>query len=153
LTRYPPQGRRGWGPFVAHARWGTGLLDYLPKRGDATVCMLLIETVAAVQNIEQICQVEGIDCAFIAPFDLSTALGVSGQFDAPVYVDAVATLERAILKARIPLGGAALTRDQTHALLARGYTVPSHGFDTLMLADFVRQARAWCDTAPPPRRP
>jgi len=47
LTRYPPQGRRGWGPFIAHSRWGVELLDYLPKRGHETVCGLLIETRAA----------------------------------------------------------------------------------------------------------
>src|ERR671915_172159 len=57
LTRYPPRGRRGWGPFVAHARWGVGLADYLPRRGEETVCVLLIETRAAVENIEAICRV------------------------------------------------------------------------------------------------
>ena len=66
LTRYPPHGRRGWGPFVAHARWGVGLFDYLPQRGDETVCMLLIETRAAVENIEAICRVEGVDGMIIA---------------------------------------------------------------------------------------
>jgi 4-hydroxy-2-oxoheptanedioate aldolase len=57
LLRYPPHGRRGWGPFVAHARWGVGLFDYLPQRGGEAVCVLLIETRAAVENIEAICQV------------------------------------------------------------------------------------------------
>ena len=37
LTRYPPQGRRGWGPFVAHSRWGVNLFDYTDQRGAATV--------------------------------------------------------------------------------------------------------------------
>lgn len=40
LTRYPPEGRRGWGPFVAHSRWGVGLFDYLSQRGGETVCTL-----------------------------------------------------------------------------------------------------------------
>src|SRR5215213_6262493 len=60
LVRYPPRGRRGWGPFIAHARWSTPLFEYLPQRGSETVCMLLIETVAAVENIEAICRTEGI---------------------------------------------------------------------------------------------
>jgi 4-hydroxy-2-oxoheptanedioate aldolase len=148
LVRYPPLGCRGWGPFIAHARWGTTLFDYLPKRGSETVCMLLIETLAAVENIDKICRVEGVDCIIIAPFDLSTALGVSGRLDAPEFVQAVEKLERAILAAGIPLGGAALTREQTHALLARGYTVPVQGFDVLMLAGLVRQTKEWRDTAP-----
>jgi 4-hydroxy-2-oxoheptanedioate aldolase len=51
LTRYPPRGRRGWGPFIAHSRWSVELQDYLPKRGPETVCGLLIETKDAVDNI------------------------------------------------------------------------------------------------------
>ena len=75
LLHYPPHGRRGWGPFVAHARSRMGLFDYLPKMGKAIVCMLLIETRAAIENIEAICKVDGVDCMVIAPFDLSTNWG------------------------------------------------------------------------------
>ena len=57
---------------------------------------LLLETVEAVENIDEILQVLGIDFLGSAQFDLSTALGVSGQFDVPVFVEAVAVLERAM---------------------------------------------------------
>jgi 4-hydroxy-2-oxoheptanedioate aldolase len=143
LVRYPPQGRRGWGPFVAHARWGIGLLDYLPMRGGESVCMLLIETHAAVENIEAICKVEGVDCMVIGAFDLSTDLGVSGRFDAPEMREAIGHLEKVILEAGIPLGAAALTREQTRGLLDKGYRVLVQGFDVLMLAGFVRQTAEW----------
>jgi 4-hydroxy-2-oxoheptanedioate aldolase len=143
LTRYPPGGRRGWGPFVAHARWGVGLQDYLPQRADETVCVLLIETRAAVENIEAICRVEGVDAMIIAQFDLAVELGVPGRFDAPEFRDAFAHLERAILAKGIPLGAAALSREQTRALLNRGHRLPVHGFDVLMLAGLVRQAAEW----------
>jgi HpcH/HpaI aldolase/citrate lyase family len=93
LTRYPPEGRRGFGPFVGHSRWGVDLFDYLPKRGGETVCAILIETRSAIEHLEEICKVEGIDCMTIAPFDLSTELGVSGQLDAPELVEAVTRRE------------------------------------------------------------
>jgi 4-hydroxy-2-oxoheptanedioate aldolase len=109
--------------------------------------MLLIETVAAVENIETICRVEGIDCMIIAPFDLSTELGVSGRFDAPEFREAVAKLERIILGSGIPMGGAAFTREQTHAILARGYRLLVHGFDVLMLGGLVREAAEWRGSA------
>ena len=83
VTHYPPRGRRGWGPFIAHSRWGVELHDYLPNRGPQTVCGLLVETKDAVDNIEDICGVEGIDYLMVATFDLSTELGVPGKFDAP----------------------------------------------------------------------
>jgi len=71
LTRYPHEGRRGWGPFVAHSRWGVDLFDYVGQRGGETVCAILIETRSAIDNIRAICKVEGIDCMTIAPFDLA----------------------------------------------------------------------------------
>jgi 4-hydroxy-2-oxoheptanedioate aldolase len=96
-----------------------------------------------VANIEAICQIEGIDGMIIAQFDLSTELGVSGQFDAPEFRDAFAHLERVILEAGIPLGAAALTREQTRELLHRGHRLPVHGFDVLMLGNLVRQTAEW----------
>jgi 4-hydroxy-2-oxoheptanedioate aldolase len=105
LTRYPPEGRRGFGPFVGHSRWGVDLFDYLPKRGGETVCAILIETRSAIEHLEEICRVEGIDCMTIAPFDLSTELGVSGQMDAPELVEAITYAEQVIRDAGIPLGG------------------------------------------------
>ena len=143
LTRYPPEGRRGWGPFVAHSRWGVGLFDYLSRRGAETVCTLLIETRSAVDNIEEICRVEGIDCLTIAPFDLSTELGVSGRMDAPELLEAVTHAERVIGESGIPLGGAALTMEQTQALLEKGYRLLWHAFDVLVLKQFVQQTAGW----------
>jgi 4-hydroxy-2-oxoheptanedioate aldolase len=139
----PPQGRRGWGPFVAHSRWGTELFDYLGQRGGETVCALLIETRSAIDNIEEICQVEGIDCLTIAPFDLSTEMGVSGQLNAPELVQAITHAERVILESGIALGGAALTEEQTRALVKKGYRLLWHQFDVLILKQFVRQTAEW----------
>ena len=119
------------------------LSDYLGQRGGETVCALLIETRAAIDNIEEICQVEGIDCLTIAPFDLSTELGVSGQLNAPELVQAVAYAERVILESGIPLAGAALTQEQTHSLVKKGYRLLWQAFDVLLLKQFVRQAAEW----------
>jgi 4-hydroxy-2-oxoheptanedioate aldolase len=143
LTRYPPRGRRGWGPFVAHSRWHVELFDYLGQRGGETVCTILIETRSAIDNIEEICKVEGIDCLVIAPFDLSTDLGVSGRLDAPELVAAINHAERVILEAGVPLGGAALTKEQTRALVEKGYRLLGHQFDVLILKQFVRQTAEW----------
>ncbi len=143
LTRYPPHGRRGWGPFVAHSRWGVDLFDYLAQRGGETACTLLIETRAAIGNIEEICKVEGIDCLTIAPFDLSTELGVSGRLNAPELVEATTHAEGVIGEAGIPLGGTAMTREQTRALAEKGYRLLWHGFDVLVLKEAVRQAAEW----------
>jgi 4-hydroxy-2-oxoheptanedioate aldolase len=79
----------------------------------------------------------------IGEFDLSTELGVPGRFDAPEMREAVAHLVVVILEAGIPLGAAALTREQTRSILERGYRLPVHGFDVLMLGGSVRQTAEW----------
>lgn len=48
-----------------------------------------------------------------------------------------------ILEAGIPLGATALTREQTRSILERGYRLPVHGFDVVMLGGLVRQAAEW----------
>jgi 4-hydroxy-2-oxoheptanedioate aldolase len=132
--RYPPHGSRGWGPFAAHSRFGTSLQEYSGAVGPLVTCCVLIETAEAVENIDAILAVPGLDIVVVAPFDLSGALGVEGQFDSPVFVDAVATVERAVGK-KVPLGGVALTREQSASLAAKGYRVLLNGVDVLMLKE------------------
>lgn len=142
-VNYPPAGTRGWGPFVAHSRFQTTPRDYATEVGPHIACCVLLETAEAVENIDAILQVPGIDLVIVAQFDLSTALGVSGQFDAPVFLEAVETIERAVARHPVPLGGAGLSSDQSAALIARGYRVLFHGFDILMLKDAVAGVMRW----------
>src|SRR4051812_917702 len=143
IVTYPPEGARGWGPFAAHSRHGVALGDYLGEVGPRIACVLLIETVEAVHDIEAILTVPGIDLAILAQFDLSTALGVHGRFDAPEFRDAVATVERAARKAGVPLGTSALTPEQSRAAAEAGYRALIHGFDVLMLKQQVAAFRGW----------
>lgn len=140
--RYPPNGTRGFGPFIAQSRWGTQMPTYRQAVEDQIVCCLLIETRGAVQAIEEICAVPGIDIIVPAQFDLSTALGVSGQFDHPDFVAAVTRIERAALAAGLPLGGVAFTQAQADALFARGYRIIA-GFDVLWLRAQAGEMRGW----------
>jgi 4-hydroxy-2-oxoheptanedioate aldolase len=143
LVTYPPEGARGWGPFAAHSRHGVALGDYLGEVGPRIACVLLIETAEAVANIDAILAVPGIDLAILAQFDLSTALGVHGRFDAPEFRDAAATVERAAQKAGVPLGTSGLTPEQCRAAVEAGYQVLIHGFDVLMLKQQVAAFRHW----------
>ena len=145
--RYPPNGRRGWGPFVSHSRWGDTMAEYASTTAQDIVCMLLIETVEAVENIEEICQVEGVDCMIVASFDLSTELVVSGRFDHPKFLDAVARIEGAAFEAGIPLGAVGFTKEQTQAALAKGYRLVG-AFDVLWLKNAIQQSIEWTKSTP-----
>ena len=140
--RYPPHGVRGFGPFIAHSRWGVPMGDYLAAVDGHLVCNLLIETAEAVENIAEICAVPGIDLITPAQFDLSTALGISGQFDHPDFIAAVSKIEAAANAAAIPLAGVGLTQAQAKAAFAKGYRVIA-GFDILWLKAKAAEAQSW----------
>jgi 4-hydroxy-2-oxoheptanedioate aldolase len=143
FVTYPPEGLRGWGPFVAHSRFNTTLVDYANDVGPQVTCCLLIETPEAVENVDAILQVPGVDLAVVAQFDLSAALGVLGQFESPVFIEAVNAVERAAAANGMPLGGAALTAEQTGSLITKGYRVLFHGFDVLMLKNQITGFKTW----------
>jgi 4-hydroxy-2-oxoheptanedioate aldolase len=143
LVNYPPSGLRGWGPFVAHSHFKTALFDYLGEVGPQVTCCLLIETAEAVEHIDAILDVPRVDLAVVAQFDLSTALGVHGRFDSPVFVDAIVAIEQAAAANGIPLGGAALSAEQSASLIAKGYRVLIHGFDVLMLKNQIASFMTW----------
>ncbi len=140
--RYPPDGVRGFGPFLAQSRWGTELMDHRDRMQERLICCLLAETRDAVENIEEICAVPGIDLVVPAPFDLSTDLGVSGQFDHPDFTAALHRIETACHAAGLPLGGVSLVPEQAEALLSRGYRVIG-GFDAIWLRNAAKELKRW----------
>jgi 2-keto-3-deoxy-L-rhamnonate aldolase RhmA len=83
-----------------------------------------------------------VDVVMIAPFDLSCALGIEGRFDAPQFVEAVRTVERAVAAAGVPLCGVALDARRAADLAAGGYRALLRGIDVFMLEEAVAAFRA-----------
>ena len=76
-TRYPPEGERGAGPGRA-SRYGTDIANYIASANARIVLAVQVETATAVENIEEIARVEGVDVVFIGPGDLAVSLGAFG---------------------------------------------------------------------------
>ena len=119
-------------------------MTYRADVEDRLVCCLLVETKDAVENIEEICAVPGIDLLIPAQFDLSTDLGISGQFDHADFQAAIAKVEAAAKAARIPLGNASLNKAQADMWFNRGYRVIA-GFDVLWLKAAATEAQSWTE--------
>ena len=77
-VRYPPRGERLWGPFHAPFRWGVSMGDYMATADDDMICIVTIEHVEAVNRIDEIMAVPGIDLAVIGPGDLATSINKRG---------------------------------------------------------------------------
>jgi len=143
MTRYPPRGRRGFGPFIAHSRWDVSFHDYLAKVGDTIICNIIVETKLAIDNIEAICAVEGITALVLAPLDLSVELGCPGQFDTPTFLEAVERFERATTAAKVAKIAVGMTEEQVQSAITRGYASVMMGFDILMLKNAAARAISW----------
>lgn len=141
-TRYPPHGIRGVGAALARAsRWNT-VPDYL-NRADEEICLLLqVETPTALQNLDEIAAVEGVDGVFIGPADLSASMGHRGN---PGHPDVQAAIEDGI--ARIVKAGKAAGILSANEALARRYlelgcAFVAVGVDTSLLANALGQLAA-----------
>ncbi len=77
-THYAPRGTRSFGPVRALLYGGA---DYPQHANDTIVTFAMIETAAALDNLDDILSVEGLDAIYIGPSDLSLALGCTPTFD------------------------------------------------------------------------
>ena len=81
-TRYPPKGVRGVAGTTRATRFGR-IKDYA-KRAHEEICVLVqVETQAALDNIESICAVDGVDGVFVGPADLHASMGYTGEIAKP----------------------------------------------------------------------
>jgi 4-hydroxy-2-oxoheptanedioate aldolase len=78
--RYPPDGQRGFGPWRAALYGGR---DYVRHANEEIACIIQIETVAAVEKIDDILSVPGVDGVMIGPTDLAMDMGLSPRADHP----------------------------------------------------------------------
>jgi 2-dehydro-3-deoxyglucarate aldolase/4-hydroxy-2-oxoheptanedioate aldolase len=89
FAKYPPEGSRGVAFGVAHDDYRDGDLLTKMRRANAEIqTVIQIETAEAVDRVDEIAAVEGVDALWIGQFDLSTALGIPGQFDHPRFREA-----------------------------------------------------------------
>ena len=89
-TRYPPDGERSFGPMRAMLYGGP---DYYAKANSTIVTIAMIETAEALDNLDGIMAVKGLDAVFIGPSDLSIALGHPPSLD-PKHKEVLAAIER-----------------------------------------------------------
>lgn len=80
---YPPRGIRGFGPRRANHYGAISDAEYIATADDRLLRMVQIEHVKAVENLEEICSVPGIDLLLVGPHDLSGSMGILGQMRDP----------------------------------------------------------------------
>lgn len=102
--RYPPDGIRGIGPARGVRFGGRDMVDYLEKSAKETMVILQIEHIDAVNEIEAILDVPGIDSIVPGQGDISGSMGLLGQPNHPDVIAAVETIFTAAKRKGIPFG-------------------------------------------------
>jgi len=119
--KYPPQGIRGYGAAMASSRWGMSGSDYAKFANENVLVVVIIEQKQAIDNIEQIASVPGVDVLFIGANDLSYSLGVGGKTNDPIVEDAVNKVLAAGKKHNIPVGYPAGNPAEINKRIAQGF--------------------------------
>jgi 4-hydroxy-2-oxoheptanedioate aldolase len=145
-TRYPPRGIRGVAPAVVRAaRWGA-VEDYIHKAHEETALIVQVETRTALDNLDEIARVEGVDGVFIGPADLSASLGHPGDANHPEVVSAIKDAAARINAVGRCAGSLATDPDTTRQYLDFGILFLAVGSDVGTLrsqtAELVRTYKA-----------
>ncbi|OUS92832.1 HpcH/HpaI aldolase/citrate lyase family protein [Rhodococcus sp. NCIMB 12038] len=130
--RYPPQGSRGVGGARA-SRWGR-YPDYLKEANDEVCVLIQVETAEALDNLEEILDVEGIDGVFVGAADLAASLGHPGYAAHPEVQSAIRTALALIEKKGLPSGTLATVEETAHAYVEAGVRFVAVGIDAHLLA-------------------
>jgi 2-keto-3-deoxy-L-rhamnonate aldolase RhmA len=117
--KYAPEGLRGAGPSLAMLRWPVP--NYTEWANRNVMVIVIIEQKRAIEQIEEIAAVPGIDVMFIGTNDLSYSYGLAGNTSAPVVQDAIRRVLAAAAKHRIPVGGPAGSAVQIRSMIQQGF--------------------------------
>jgi len=133
-TRYPPAGIRGTAGNARGSRYGR-VTDYLKKANEEICLLVQVETRSALDQIEAIAKVEGIDGVFIGPSDLAASLGHIGDMQHPVVQKAIEEAARRLKAVGVPSGILTANEEQARRYIAWGYTFVAVGSDVGLLAN------------------
>jgi 4-hydroxy-2-oxoheptanedioate aldolase len=127
--KYPPLGVRGFGPGLALARYGMSTADYVRFANENVLVVVIVEQKQAVENIDAIASVPGIDVLFIGANDLSFSLGVGGRTTDPLVEAAVEKVLAAGRKYRVPVGYPTGNPTEINKRIAQGFRFFQAGSD------------------------
>jgi 4-hydroxy-2-oxoheptanedioate aldolase len=132
-TRYPPAGVRGVAGSTRATRYGR--IKNYAKIAHQELCVLLqVETKSALDNIEAICAIDGVDGVFIGPADLHASLGYTGETGNAAVVPLIEDAIRRIRKAGKAPGVLTSVESEVRRYIAAGCLFTAVGSDVGLLA-------------------
>ena len=137
FIKYPPLGERGIGLARAQG-YGLKLGSYIKSANDEVATIFMIEHVLAVQNIEEILQVDGVDGIIIGALDLAGSMNLQNDLANPLIEVEVQKVLAACKKAGIACGAFVGDPNQAKARIQEGFRLLTLGADVLLLASSAK---------------
>ncbi len=140
FVKYPPLGKRGVGLNRAQ-KYGTAFDTYQDWVKNNAVVIAQIEHIDAVNNLEDIFSVPGIDGIIVGPYDLSASMGFPGEYDREDVKEALERIDIVAKKLNKPLGFHIVESDHAKILekINKGYSFLAFSLDFFFLGDKARQ--------------
>lgn len=131
---YPPRGDRGVATYNRSLRWGMDKAA-LETSNDEVLTIVQIETTGALAEADDIAALDAVDVLFVGPLDLSYALGVPLDFEAPAFRDALDTVVAAARRHGKSAGILSANSVVAATRAEQGFTFLPVGSDSTLLAD------------------
>jgi 2-dehydro-3-deoxyglucarate aldolase len=143
--RWPPAGTRGVG-FSRANLFGKHFETYRSE-AQAPLLVAMIEHSRAVERLDEILAVDGLDAILIGPYDLSASMGCTGQFDEPGFITAMERIRTQCHQANVPCGvhvvlpdADALQQRITDGYLFIAYSIDAVFFNTSTIVPKVNNS-------------
>jgi 2-dehydro-3-deoxyglucarate aldolase len=139
-VKYPPLGKRGVGLNRAQ-KYGTAFDTYQEWVKNEVVIIAQIEHIEAVNNLEEIFSVPGIDGIIVGPYDLSASMGYPGEYDREDVKMALSRIDEVAKKLNKPLGFHVIDSDHSKTVekINKGYSFLAFSLDFFFLGDKARE--------------
>ena len=137
-TKYPPEGKRSVGIAKAHD-YGLDFKHYIENANDDIALIVQCEHKESVKNLPEIINVDGIDCIFVGPYDLSGSYGKLGQVEDTEVVNSIETIHKTCVEAGMPLGIFGTKPETLAAYKKTGFNLIAASVDVIMLNSSVQR--------------
>ena len=139
-SKYPPVGVRGAGFGFAHDNYkNENPLSYINKVNNNLVNIIQIESKQALENIEEIAAIDGVDCIWVGHFDLTNFLGIPGQFSSDIYLNSIKKVLAAAKLNKKSLGIMVNNQDELKMYSNLGFNMIAVGTEMSILSRSISQ--------------
>jgi len=144
-AKYAPQGRRGVALGVAHDLYRAGSADFFPKANEEIAVIVMLESVKAFENLNEIVSTPGIDVAWVGHYDLTSSMGIPAQFDHPRFLEAMDALLAACSKHKVAAGFLPPTPQSAAYWNQKGFRAISLASDIGVFLDGIRKFKTYVE--------